>query len=149
MRGSRPVPQECGILMGAICTDKPAMSAKGWQIEMLWLYLITVGKSSWRMWQTPPTPRVLRWRLFFLVILKSDWKVWVYSFCFYFYLTFYFYFGCYLGALTCRVNSSMLLLYPARHYFLYTVAQDTFYVLFFDTSALKIHSTASLFGWPG
>lgn len=32
---SRPMPQECGILIWAICNDRPPMSAEEWQVERL------------------------------------------------------------------------------------------------------------------
>lgn len=55
-QGLRPLSQLCGILMWAICNDKPPISAKEWQFERLWQYLIAVRKSSWRMCQLNPSP---------------------------------------------------------------------------------------------
>lgn len=55
-RGSRPVPRERGILIWAICNDRPPMSAEEWQVERLWQVLIAVRKSSWRMCQLHPPP---------------------------------------------------------------------------------------------
>lgn len=52
--GSRPVLQECGILIWAICNDRPPMSTEEWQVERLWQVLIAVKKSSWRMCQLHP-----------------------------------------------------------------------------------------------
>lgn len=56
MWGSRLVPQERGILIWAICNDRPTMSAEEWQVERLWQVLIAVRKSSWRMCQLHTLP---------------------------------------------------------------------------------------------
>lgn len=53
---SRPVPSECGILIWAICNDRPPMGAEEWQVERLWQVLIAVRKRSWRMCQLHPLP---------------------------------------------------------------------------------------------
>lgn len=49
-------PRECGILIWAICNDRPPMGAEEWQVERLWQVLIAVRKSSWRMCQLRPLP---------------------------------------------------------------------------------------------
>lgn len=82
--GSRPVPQECGILIWAICNDRPPMSAEEWQVERLWQVLIAVRKSNWRMCQLHPHLPFVSSPIavvlccccsFWPVSLKGEWRI--------------------------------------------------------------------------
>lgn len=115
--GSRPVPQERGILIWAICNDRPTMSAEEWQVERLWQVLIAVRKSSWRMCQlhTLPFPSsaiavvlcCLSLCPPFDLYLKGEWRILVNPPIF-FSLPVFLYLGWHPGATTCQCNSFVL-----------------------------------------
>lgn len=130
--GSRPVPRECGILIWAICNDRPPMSTEEWQVERLWQVLIAVRKSSWRMCQLSTALPFLSSSIavilyclsvflcvpFDLCLLKvSELTFLLLLFCFLFPL--FLYFGWHSGVTTCQHNLFLLLPFLPPHPFIH------------------------------